>query len=109
MFINIMLNFIVIPILNAKGSAMVSLFTQAFVATTQIIMVQRIFKFKMIPKLLLTLLLFIAGLVGINLLTLRIPADWRLQFVCMGAASVIWAFAIGLVNIKSLLRVVKNG
>jgi O-antigen/teichoic acid export membrane protein len=107
---NILLNFIMIPLLNAKGAAMVSLATQAFVAVTQIFMVQRIFKFHMLPKLITTLLLFIAGLAGFNYLVAHfLHLDWRLEFIGLCGAAVVWAFAIGLLNIKSLLRVVKLG
>jgi O-antigen/teichoic acid export membrane protein len=109
MIINIGFNFIMIPILNAKGSAIVCLATQIFVATTQIIVVQRIFKFGMMPRLLLTLLVFIIGVVAINYASLLLHIDWRLGFAGSVALSGIWALATGLLNVKSMLNVIKLG
>jgi len=109
MLINIGLNFIMIPMFFAKGSAIVSLTTQIFVATTQIIVVQRIFKFAMMPKLLLTMFVFIIGVAAINYGSQLLHIDWRLGFLGAAALSCVWALAVGLLNIKSILSVVKIG
>ena len=106
MVINIGLNFIMIPLLNAKGSAIVSLTTQIFVATTQMIIVQRLFKFHMIPKLMMTLFVFALGVIGINYASLLLHVDWRLGFMGAAALSSVWALATGLLNIKSILKVI---
>jgi len=109
MLINIVFNFVMIPLLNARGSAIVSLSTQIFVATTQIIIVQRIFKFQMMPKLLLTICIFAAGVITLNYCSLLLHIDWRLGFIGAAGLSCIWAVAVGLLNVKSLLSVVKIG
>lgn len=107
MLINILLNFIMIPYLFAHGSAIVSLATQVFVATTQIIIVQRIFKFQMMRKLLLTIIIFVIGVIGINYASRLVHIDWRLAFMGAAAASVLWAMAVGLLRLKSMLSVIK--
>jgi O-antigen/teichoic acid export membrane protein len=109
MAINILLNFVVIPMFHALGSAFASLTTQLFVATVQIIVVQRIFKFKMLPKLLLTLLVFLIGEIAIGYFASHLHIDWRISFACMLGASGIWALATGLLNLKSMLSVIKLG
>jgi O-antigen/teichoic acid export membrane protein len=108
MVLNLLLNFIFIPHLKALGSACVSLFTQLFVAIIQVYLVQRLFKFHTIPKLLFTLLVFAIGEIAINFFS-RIPTGmgWKLSFMIMVFASGIWGIAIGLLNIKSLVRVLK--
>jgi len=107
MLLNILLNFVMIPLLAAKGAAIVSVITQIFVATTQIIIVQRIFKFHMMSKLLLTLLSFALGVIVINYLLLLLHIDWRLSFLATVAASGLWAMAVGLLNFKSMLGLLK--
>lgn len=107
MLINIVLNFIMIPTMYAHGSAMVSLATQVFVATTQIIIVQRIFKFQMMPKLLLNIIIFVVGVIAINYLSRMVHLDWRLTFIGAVGASIIWAMAVGLLRLKSMLNIIK--
>ncbi|HXB11427.1 MAG TPA: polysaccharide biosynthesis C-terminal domain-containing protein, partial [Bacteroidia bacterium] len=109
MAINIGINFLVIPRFHAVGSAAVSLSTQLFVAIVQMLVMQRIFKFKMLYKLLGTLAVFAIGVIGLNYLSLRLPFDWRISFVLMGGASCVFALAIGLLNIKGFFSVMKNG
>ncbi len=109
MTINIGFNFIMIPHFHAVGSACVSLSTQLFVAFVQMLVMQRIFKFKMLYKLLGVLAVFALGVIIINYITTRLPLDWRVSFVLMGAASGILAFAIGLLNVKGFINVMKNG
>ncbi|HTB31423.1 MAG TPA: polysaccharide biosynthesis C-terminal domain-containing protein, partial [Bacteroidia bacterium] len=109
MVINIGFNLIMIPHFHAVGSACVSLSTQLFVALVQMMVAQKIFKFNMLYKLLGTLAVFAVGVIAINYFSLRLPYDWRLSFILMGGASGILAFAIGLLNVKGFLNVMKNG
>ncbi len=109
MLINIVLNFILIPMFHALGSAYASLTTQLFVATAQIIVAQKIFKFHMLPKLLFTMLVFAIGEIIIGYFASHLNMDWRVSFGCMLAASGLWALATGLLNIKSMLSVIKLG
>jgi len=109
MMINIVFNFIMIPYFHAVGSAIVSLTTQLLVPAIQVIVVQRIFKFKMIFRLFATLLVFAIGEIVIGYFTHNLPYDWRISFLIMCGASGILAFAVGLLNIKGFLNVMKNG
>jgi O-antigen/teichoic acid export membrane protein len=107
MSINILLNFILIPKFHALGSAFASLTTQLFVAIAQIVVVQRIFGFKTIPKLIITLLVFALGEIAICYAASRLHIDWRMSFLGMLAVSLLWAFATGLLNIKSIISALK--
>ncbi len=106
--LNIIFNFIMIPHFHATGSALVSLTTQLFVPAIQILVVQRIFKFKLLGKLFLTLGLFAIGVVAIAYFSHMLPFDWRISFIIMVGASSMFALAIGLLNIKGLLSVMKK-
>lgn len=109
MTFNIVVNLILIPHFHALGAAITSLSTQLLVPGLQVLVAQRVFKFTIFPKMMLTFFLFAIGVIGIAYFSTRLPFDWRVSFVAMVAASGIWAFATGIVNIKSILKTVKVG
>jgi O-antigen/teichoic acid export membrane protein len=105
--INIVLNLFLIPRFYAAGSAVASLVTQFLTALMQVLIAQNIFKFRINYKLILTLLVFIAGVILINYVSKELYKNWFLNFIIMVVASGLWAFAIRLLNIKSMLRILK--
>lgn len=109
MLVNIAFNFIMIPRLLAIGSAFVSVTTQLLVPAIQLVVVQRVFKFKMLYKLFGTLVIFAVGVVVINYATSQLHIDWRISFVFMIVASALFAISIGLLNVKKLVLVMKKG
>jgi O-antigen/teichoic acid export membrane protein len=107
--INIVLNLFLIPKFLAAGSAVSSFITQFLTAGIQVLIVQHIFKFRINYRLLLTLVIFIAGVIIINYFSKGIHKNWMVNFAIMVIASVIWAFAIRLISIKSIIRILKYG
>jgi len=109
MILNITLNFILIPRFYAAGSAMASLTTQFLTSLAQVVIVQRIFKFKVNYKFLLVLLLFVIGVVLINYASKQLHYKWIVNFVIMTGACFLYANFIRLLNIRKILKIVKNG
>ncbi len=114
MVINISLNMFLIPYFHAVGSAYVSLVTQVIMALAQILIAQRIFRFRVNYRLLITLAVFIVGVIGINILSKMFAYHedhhrWLANFVLMSAACVCWAFLIRQISIKSMFRMLKYG
>jgi O-antigen/teichoic acid export membrane protein len=117
MILNISLNLLFIKILNleATGTAIVSLSTQMLTAIAQVLIVQNKFKFKINYRLLTTLFVYIAGVVAIAnlmhtyLLRANHPSGWIPGFLIMAASSLAWAFAIRLISIKGMFRIMKYG
>ena len=105
--INVTMNLFLIPKFQAAGSAVSSLTTQFFTALIQVLIAQSVFKFKINYRLILTLIIFIAGVILINYFSKNIRPDWRVNFVVMVIATGIWAFVSRMLNIKSMLRIVK--
>lgn len=105
--INLILNIILIPTHKALGSAYSSLITQFFTAAIQIYFVYKIFRFKINVRLLLSLVIFIAGLITFNIVSRSISQNWKINFAIMCLCSGIWAFVSGLINIKSIFRFIK--
>jgi O-antigen/teichoic acid export membrane protein len=69
LIINFSMNLILIPRLLAVGSAYASLVTQFFIAIIQVIIVQRIFKFKINYRYFFTLLFFVIGVILLNFIS----------------------------------------
>ncbi len=114
--INITLNFFLIPRYSAYGAAVSSLITQGVTALIQVLLAAGIFKFRVNLRLILTLLLFVCGVIVFNIIShnyanseysKKSPYFWMLCFALMGVASVIWAFIIRLISIKSVLRFIR--
>lgn len=109
MLLNITLNFILIPHFYAIGSAIASLITQFLTSLAQVIIVQKIFRFKINYKFLLILLVFIIGVVLINFGTKYLHYNWMINFAIMTACCLLFANFIRLLNIRAILNIVKHG
>ncbi|MCX6252655.1 MAG: oligosaccharide flippase family protein [Bacteroidetes bacterium] len=117
LLINFCINLFLIPRMYAEGSAYASLVTQFFTAIVQIIIVQRVFKFRINYKYLLTLAFFIIGVVFLNFVSKQVPIhltstfggfSWKINFILAIILSFLLAAVLKLLNIKSLLRILRN-
>lgn len=123
MVINISLNLFLIPKFYAMGSAFSSLFTQLVMALTQVIIAKQVFGFRVNYRLLVTLLLFIAGVLAIGYCS-QIPnfrvekivdgktvidSRWYFNFALMVAGCGLWVFISRQLSIKSMFRILKYG
>jgi hypothetical protein len=76
--------------------------------------VQRKFRFKVNWRLIITLFVFIAGVVSLANIChsyMRGSGDhgWILGFIVMCGSSLIWAFATRFISIKGMFRIMKYG
>ena len=109
MALNIVLNIFLIPLYKAYGSALSSLITQFITAMFQVYLCQKVFKFRVNYRFLITLFVFLIGVIIFNYVSLKMPVnDWIMKFVIMAIMSTLFAFAIRLINLKALYNVVKN-
>jgi O-antigen/teichoic acid export membrane protein len=116
--INFSINLILIPRLLAVGSAYASLLTQFFIAVVEVILVQRIFKFKVNYRYLFTLVFFVVGVIVFNIFSKEMHFDqlgigspdhsWLLNFMVMILLSVGLAAALNLLSLKSLMRIIRE-
>jgi O-antigen/teichoic acid export membrane protein len=112
--INLILNYLLIPHMLASGSAISSLVTQFTMAILQVLMVQRIFKFKINYRYLLTLLAFLFGVVAFNIISrlfvihwnfLPVEKAWLGNFTLMLFASVFLAAFLRLWSFRSMMNI----
>lgn len=109
MVLNITLNFVLIRQFEAFGSAISSMITQYLTAIIQVIIAQRVFKFKINYRLINTFIMFTLGVVAINYASKMLNFNWMVNFVMMVAACGLWAFISGILNIKAIFRIMKYG
>ena len=107
--INIILNFILIPKYEALGSVASSLITQFSTALVQILIAQYIFKFKVNYKLLGSILIFVFVIALIYQFSKYLPYNWFINFSLAVGISIILAFVIKLINLRSLFYILKYG
>lgn len=109
MLLNITFNFILIRLFEAYGSAISSMITQFLTAIIQVIIAQRIFKFKVNYRLISTLIMFAIGVIAINYGSKLLSFNWMVSFVIMVASCGLWAFVSGVISIKGIFRLLKYG
>jgi O-antigen/teichoic acid export membrane protein len=105
--VNLILNFILIPKFYALGSAISSVITQFLTCLIQVFISYKVFKFKVNKRLIISLILFIVGVVFTNYFTLNLTNKWMLNFAIMLIFSGLLAFITGMVSAKSVLRFIK--
>jgi O-antigen/teichoic acid export membrane protein len=108
MILNISLNYLFIPHMMAMGSAYASLITQFVTAMIQVAIAQKLFRFAINWKYLLTLIFFVIGVVTLNLAISHSGLEWRLASLFAGVTSVLWAFVLRLLSIGGFLRLLKS-
>jgi len=117
LLINLVLNIFLIPRYFALGSAIASLVTQFTMAFLQVFMVQRTFRFRISYTYLLTLLLFLVGVICFNMLSrlyvihwsfLPVRLYWLPNFGLMLICSFVLAGILRLLSVGSLLRIIRN-
>lgn len=105
--INLILNFILIPHYKAMGSAFSSLITQFFTAGIQIYFAYKIFNFKVNVRLLISIAVFLTGIILFNMVSRSFTQNWMINFAIMCTFCMAWAFISGLLNVKSIFRFIK--
>lgn len=104
--INLILNVILIPKYHAFGAAVACLFTQGFAGFSQYLICNKLFKFGLNGRLILKLIFYIALVVVLGILSLRIPGAWWIRFLGLMGVSMLAALALNLVNVRGVIKMV---
>jgi O-antigen/teichoic acid export membrane protein len=105
MVLNVVLNLILIPRLQAYGSAYASLSTQIFTGITQLIIAIVIFRLKPELKYILQILIFTTFAIVMAILTKNM-GNWIYGYLTMITGSVLFAFIIRLFSIRDILKII---
>ncbi len=106
MVLNIVLNLILIPRLQAFGSAYASLATQLFTGATQLILAFIIFKLKFDVKYIIQIILFIGVVAVLGTLSKQIN-QWFYGYLIMIFGSLVFAVLLKLFNLKDLYKIIR--
>ncbi len=105
MVLNVVLNLILIPRLQAYGSAYASLSTQLFTGAAQLFLALVIFRLKPGITFILQLVAFAGVTIVLAVLTKNMD-NWIYGYLTMIAGSVLFAFIIRLISIRDMLKII---
>ena len=109
MALNIILNIYLIPRFFAAGSAFASFTTQFATSFIQVIIAQRIFRFKINYRFLISLLIFVAGVVLIGYFSRQVGNYWTTNLIIMVGLSGLLAIILRIVSFRDMFNIIKNG
>ena len=116
--INFLMNLFLIPKLLAVGSAYASLVTQSIIAILQVLIVMKVFRFRINYRYLFTLLFFVIGVILFNIVTRAVHLEnsgimshthaWLLNFSLMILFSFGLAAGLRLLSIRSVMQILRE-
>ena len=106
--LNLIFNIILIPQIQAVGSAYASLSAQAISVILQALIVRRIFKFNMNFNYLFSLVAFAAGVTLAGYFTSSFAYNWIINLAIMLLISFLLAWILRLLSIRDFIRIIKT-
>ena len=106
MVLNVVLNLILIPRLQAYGSAYSSLVTQLFTGAVQVALAVYILRLKIEWMYILKLLFFVGAVILFGWLS-EFLSNWVYGYLLMIFVSIIFAFFLGLISLKDLYKIIR--
>lgn len=106
--INLSINLILIPRIQATGSAYASLGSQYATAIAQMFLVVYLFRFKINYRYLSVLAVFISGLFLTGYFSKELPYDWKINLILMLGASLVFSIILRLLNIREFIAIIKS-
>jgi O-antigen/teichoic acid export membrane protein len=105
MFLNLTLNYILIPIFKAEGSAIASLITQSLIVVAQIFIVKKVFNFRINYLFILSLFSYII-LLGASIYYINIyVSGLYIQLGLFVVLSIILALVMKIINVKKMFQI----
>lgn len=108
MVLNLSLNFILIPKLQAIGSAYASLTTQTITSLAQVLLAAWIFKFKINIRYLLRLLVFVGVVITASYFSYQVAyeqhIDWKIALIIMVMTAFVAGVAIRLLDFRAFIQ-----
>ena len=107
---NIGVNLLLIPRMQAYGSAWASITAQSFMAAAQIVVALRIFHITPSGGYVVRLIAFVATVVGANIACpwLMQGISWWVQTIVIVSIAITSSFALRLINLKEIRNILQN-
>ena len=107
-FINIALNFYLIPIYGAYGAAIASLITQGITALIQVYLAYRIIDVKFELKPFISIFGFTISVVASVFYIQNLHLNWIMQFTIVLIVGTLFAFLTKMVNLRGIYQLLKK-
>ncbi len=109
LLLSLLLNFILVPRIQAQGSAIANVVALSVSAVLQLIIVRQKFAFKIDFRYFSGLLLFLIASISITYLsTLLIDVSWMIRIIGSGILSLVLAIVLKLLNVKEFIQYIKD-
>jgi O-antigen/teichoic acid export membrane protein len=109
LFLSLLLNFILVPRIQAQGSAIANVVALSISAVLQLIVVRRKFAFKLEIRYFGVLFVFlIVSLLISYISTLLIDVSWMIRIIGSAILSLFVAIVLKLLNVKEFIQYVKD-
>lgn len=108
MALNIISNIYLIPRFFATGSAVASFSTQVITSLIQVILVQKIFRFHINYRFLISLVVFVSGVLLIGYMSQYLEFQWITRMMIMIVGSFILAMMLRIIGFRKMLHIIKN-
>lgn len=109
MIISIGINLLLIPRLMAVGSAIASVSAQFVTAVIQFALAAIIFKFRINFRYISVLVVYVVFVFLTSYFSRYLPFGWIVNIMIMILSAIIMAVALRLLNVRELIRIVKEG
>lgn len=106
--VNFLLNLFLIPRMKALGAAETAMVTQLLIALLNFFAAVKIFRWKINSSLLTRLTLFALGCTFIFWGSMQISFSWMIMAILASGVSVLFAFLIGLFNVRSIMALIRT-
>lgn len=103
---NIAVNLLLIPRFGATGSAWAGLTAQSLMAVAQIIAAFKIFNMRLSWQYTIKMTLFTLSIIACSLYAPQMK--WWVAIICCGAVAIAMALILRLINIKEIIKTIKN-
>lgn len=107
MFLNIGLNYWLIPDMAAEGSAVASLITQSIFALIQIFIVIKMFRLTFNIKLIAAALLFLGGLICFGYFSKSFFENVWFNIASLSLFGLLWAMLTRMLSFKAMYQIIK--
>ncbi len=108
MIISLTVNFILIPQLQAYGSAWANFAAQIVTAVLQIYFAIKLLRINIENKYILKLLIYILVAIVLSYFSILLPFNWIINFALLSISIVLLAFILRLLNVKAFINIIQN-
>ncbi|MCF6364936.1 MAG: oligosaccharide flippase family protein [Bacteroidales bacterium] len=105
--LNLLLNFLLIPKMEAYGAALASLITQALTATMQVYIAHKVFGFKPGYKIILSIIAFTAWIILTAYISNEYIISRPIALATTLVIGILSAFTFKLIDLKTLYKIIK--